>query len=1401
MDPFTQKLLERTRERREKLAEKMGTGKKEAPVIQSENITMPTTKMEEKTMDSSPRVAPPRKRRTPLSDDLSENIQNAVMESSVKNTDDDSPNKRKCYRETENSMKPDTPAILGVKSRLAGLAARQSAWNNGDDTMDVENAPSPTRNQATISPPPMVVGSATKSARKGRFAALAANINGWEDDLSHPSHRIEDDAAPVKPPRTFNESVPAASPAKPPRVAATNSPMKSNPVQSPARSSPARNPHRFVSPNKGQTEETFPAPSRSPSPIKKSDNEARHVSTLNVPIASTKSANSVKQITMTTPKTEEPIRRENEPTDTPVVMRRSAWESKSAKKEDNEPTKRPVSARMADWETKVRNPQPAQRPKTTYKATPGRLNTPARPDNAVPQLRKTSAPVNNSQRTTHQAEEPTEKSIMSRMACWEQKASTNPNSVPTPQKGAVGVSLATGASITPKKLVERGKSFSEKIAERAKDLQTPNKSPTKIHSPVKMTQGVKNMQENLKQQMEKKWQDNEIADKIRQQKDADMDVLNTRWQNFKGGPVTSTSAPAPAPPAPPAPSAPVQEPVRSRHQTAPQPKLENDMPKPRPRSKHLSADLFRAAALDESIMPEPEEPKTRPPTMRGKVGDKREAARNKVRQDFESKLKTMGFAVESNADLGHVAKINLKKGAVKISKGAQPGEKIMEYQVETTVETKNGETRVSSKVLKDNTSTDSGLSREGSFRGNADYDTQSETGSERSNSRQSTSPSSSEYTVDDSIFEAPRGRPYKRQDSFSSQQSLETDCSEYTNETADESYDEQETTIKQRVADSYDESESEASSTYVSLNEYRRQTSGSKQYKYVPRNVPAADYSTTESDSDFVPSHSFKYQTKANQQVSTSHGRHDFDPNETEIEAAAGEIDDLLDEVMSDTEDDIDPKKYDTNFGLNKQVSFNPDGPNLTVISRDNSSMDSMSSASDSSSETRHQAYSLSSYRSTQSTKKQPVPAPRVTVVRRVKHESSSSQEDEEPLPFIPEKNAKEKIQELQQLVNGEQSVIMQTSNALNKCCGRESSFAGSAEQVECNRLLLIACQKRQSYLAEIQKLKEGKATKPHPNTSKGSLSISDMRLPLKKDFLSRMGTSSDKTVHYFLCLLRNGPHVIATQMVSTHDAGVRASIDFPNLINIKEVHRDFKYDLEIYSMSVTKEIQDPKKSKSKTPKKLFGKSQTAMPSPGGPYAVRTTSFTCIATLPLTMDCLNHNCFTLNRVPYSSPLHGTIYLRLRCMFEINVEERGFLTMFEDVSGFGAWHRRWCVLRKGTLRYWKYPDDENHRDPMGIIDLKRCITDSVGLIPRDICARPHTFELVSIRPQQRGERNSLISQTYNTMTTTRHQLSADTKEDRILWCKKVNEALENVRAWHPDAMRPIKRKTNPNESNV
>ena len=68
----------------------------------------------------------------------------------------------------------------------------------------------------------------------------------------------------------------------------------------------------------------------------------------------------------------------------------------------------------------------------------------------------------------------------------------------------------------------------------------------------------------------------------------------------------------------------------------------------------------------------------------------------------------------------------------------------------------------------------------------------------------------------------------------------------------------------------------------------------------------------------------------------------------------------------------------------------------------------------------------------------------------------------------------------------------------------------------------------------------------------------------------------------------------------------------------------------------------------------------------------------------------------LSQVAYSSPLEGNIQFQLRSELLLDVRERGFLTVFEDLSGFGAWHRRWCLLEDANLSYWEYPENEKNK---------------------------------------------------------------------------------------------------------
>lgn len=125
-------------------------------------------------------------------------------------------------------------------------------------------------------------------------------------------------------------------------------------------------------------------------------------------------------------------------------------------------------------------------------------------------------------------------------------------------------------------------------------------------------------------------------------------------------------------------------------------------------------------------------------------------------------------------------------------------------------------------------------------------------------------------------------------------------------------------------------------------------------------------------------------------------------------------------------------------------------------------------------------------------------------------------------------------------------------------------------------------------------------------------------------------------------------------------------------------------------------------------------------------------------------------------------------------------------MFEDVSGFGAWHRRWCVLSGYCISYWTYPDDEKRKNPIGRINLANCTSRKIEPANREFCARPNTLELITVRPQREGDRETLVSQCLDTLCVTKNWLSADTKDERNLWMQKLNQVLVDLRMWQPDA---------------
>ncbi|NWU90922.1 ANLN protein, partial [Upupa epops] len=462
-----------------------------------------------------------------------------------------------------------------------------------------------------------------------------------------------------------------------------------------------------------------------------------------------------------------------------------------------------------------------------------------------------------------------------------------------------------------------------------------------------------------------------------------------------------------------------------------------------------------------------------------------------------------------------------------------------------------------------------------------------------------------------------------------------------------------------------------------------------------------------------------------------------------------------------------------------------------------------------STSEDRNLPYSIDAYRS-QRFKETDRPSIKQIIVRK---EDVASKLETKKNGTCDQVNIKKKMQELNNEINMQQTVIYQASQALN-CCFDEEHGKGSQEEAEAERLLLLATMKRTALLEELNKLKsEGPHSKRNKVAStstefapsKGSVSISEMRLPLKADFVCGTVPKPEAANYYYVIILRSGAeNIVATPLTSTASSLKGDALTFTTTFTMHDVSSDFEINIEVYSLVQKKEVTNTdkrkkaNKSKVITPKRLLtsitSKSTLLTPavaSPGGLNAVRTTNFSLVGSHKLSLSSVGSNRFALEKVPFLSPLEGHIYLKLKCQVDSSVEEKGFLTMFEDVSGFGAWHRRWCVLSGNCISYWTYPDDERRKHPLGRINLANCTNHQIEPVNREFCARPNTFELITVRPQREDDRETLVSQCRDTLCVTKNWLSADTKEERNLWMQKLNQVLIDLRMWQPDACyKPI-----------
>ncbi|KAJ8343895.1 hypothetical protein SKAU_G00312240 [Synaphobranchus kaupii] len=413
-----------------------------------------------------------------------------------------------------------------------------------------------------------------------------------------------------------------------------------------------------------------------------------------------------------------------------------------------------------------------------------------------------------------------------------------------------------------------------------------------------------------------------------------------------------------------------------------------------------------------------------------------------------------------------------------------------------------------------------------------------------------------------------------------------------------------------------------------------------------------------------------------------------------------------------------------------------------------------------------------------------------------------------------PPVNTKEQIMLVNEEAGRLQSIITQTLQALS-CCTDPGHGQGSLEEAEAEKLLLVSCEKHAALLAEVSRLREGGGggssapDDPAQVPCRGTVTVGNVRLPLKADFVSSVRSHTGRPTHYFFVLIRYGAHnIVATPLATAADALNGDAIFFPTSITLRDIPSSFEIDVEVFSLTHCpgNNLSNVRRStKSKvTPKKFLNtitrtnhSLTSSTLSAVGPR--RSSNFTLVGCYRITLQSLGQSKFPLDKmkfegkvrkllgdefqekVPFLSPLEGNIYLQLDCQGHSHVQHNGFLTVFEDVSGFGAWHRRWFCLDGSRLCYWSYPGDEQSKTPEGSISLLGKGSQCVRPVNRGSCARPHTFELA--RAMQEG----------NDHTLDKCWFSADTREERVQWMDKLSQALLDLQTW---SARPGTPKSGP-----
>lgn len=356
---------------------------------------------------------------------------------------------------------------------------------------------------------------------------------------------------------------------------------------------------------------------------------------------------------------------------------------------------------------------------------------------------------------------------------------------------------------------------------------------------------------------------------------------------------------------------------------------------------------------------------------------------------------------------------------------------------------------------------------------------------------------------------------------------------------------------------------------------------------------------------------------------------------------------------------------------------------------------------------------------------------------------------------------------------------IKQSTRALALCQATEE-FRGSREEVEMQRALLIAKEKKKALIEEYERI--GIVSSQGPS---GDVVIYMLQFKMSRDVMSSLehGHHSSE-LYYFVVLVKSGEQVEASKLTSSDEAAKQNGvIDVPVPLSLRALRPDFRATVEIYAIKTRRERlthEEKYKLKGSTLKSKAKKTQTTT----GGYRYEENFVRC-GTFHFDINMPYKKAFQVYEPVF--PLEGTAVMKVKrsATEGINVTHHGFLSMYQrNRDGHGLWNRYWCALENGEMKFWRLPEDETaEKGWLVLLDLATCASPSGASIVADTCSTYLNSFYIDVWVPKEGavvqHNNSTFRQDIEKL---RVMLAADTAEDLDSWLFAINESTKQLCTW-------------------